>query len=172
MENVIMIKYFDENLPKVKKLENGDCIDLRACEVCKMNTSKLPLKAEGTLVEYSDFGPDKVFKYKKGDVLTIGLGIAMKLPKTYRCNMFPRSSTFKKYGFILVNSVGIIDNAYCGPDDEWKAMVYCMFDGELEYGDRLFQFEPVKVLTQEFSLVEVPDLVSKSRGGFGSTGRK
>ena len=51
-------------------------------------------------------------------------------------------------------------------------MVYCMFDGELEYGDRLFQFEPVKVLTHDFTLVEVPDLVSKSRGGFGSTGRK
>ena len=165
----ILLKYLDQNLPKLEITEKGDCIDLRASSVAKMDTSKgVPLKKDKFNLAANNFP----VHYKKGDVLMIGLGVAIKCPSNIRCNMFPRSSTFKNYGFILTNSVGIIDNSYSGNDDEWKAMVYCVFDGVLEYGDRLFQFEPVPVNTKCFRYDVVEELDSESRGGFGSTGRR
>ena len=96
----------------------------------------------------------------------------MKLPKGYKANVYPRSSTFKNYGFILTNSVGIIDNSYCHEGDEWCAMVYCTRDGVIEYGDRILQFEPVPVYTHNFTYAVVDDLDEDSRGGYGSTGVK
>ena len=93
-------------------------------------------------MKISDTREEFHITYKKEDVLLIGLGVGMKLPKGYRSNLYPRSGLFKNFGFILINS---IDNVYSGENDEWIAMVYCIVDGELNYGERLFQFEPVPV---------------------------
>ena len=56
---------------------------------------------------------------KKGEFKLIPLGIAMKLPEGYEAHVVPRSSTFKNFGVIMTNSVGIIDNSYCGDGDQW-----------------------------------------------------
>lgn len=162
MEN-IMIKYFDKELSKLEVKEHGDCIDLRASNVVRIDNSKLPMSVSKVKEEFP-------ITYKEGDVLLIGLGIGMKLPKGYKSNMYPRSGLFRNFGFILVNSIGIIDNTYSGEDDEWKAMVYCTSDGKLKHGERLFQFEPVPVYTKKFNYIETESLDTISRGGFGSTG--
>lgn len=164
LNKFISIKYFDTNLPKLRVDEKGDCIDLRVSKVFKVGTPpNEPSKVGEGSFPYS---------YKKGDTLFFKLGVGMKLPGGYKANVYPRSSTFKHYGFILTNSVGIIDNAYCGATDEWCAMVYCTRDGIIGYGDRILQFEPVPVYTHKFIYTEVENLDGISRGGYGTSGIK
>lgn len=164
LNKFISIKYFDTNLPKLRVDEKGDCIDLRVSKVFKVGTPpNEPSKVGEGSFPYS---------YKKGDTLFFKLGVGMKLPGGYKANVYPRSSTFKHYGFILTNSVGIIDNAYCGDTDEWCAMVYCTRDGIIGYGDRILQFEPVPVYTHKFIYTEVENLDGISRGGYGTSGIK
>lgn len=163
--DTIEVKYFDTNLPKLEVTEKGDCIDLRVSKVyCMKSHSGLPMKDKEE-VEFP-------YHYHNDDVLFFKLGVGMKLPKGYKANVYPRSSTFKNYGFILTNSVGIIDNSYCGRDDEWCAMMYCTREGVINYGDRILQFEPVPVHTHKFTYDEVDSLDEESRGGYGSTGVK
>jgi dUTP pyrophosphatase len=163
--DTIEVKYFDNNLPKLEITEKGDCIDLRVSKVYRMKShSGLPMKDKEE-VEFP-------YHYHNDDVLFFKLGVGMKLPKGYKANVYPRSSTFKNYGFILTNSVGIIDNSYCGNTDEWAAMMYCTREGVINYGDRILQFEPVPVYTHNFSYEEVEELDEDSRGGYGSTGVK
>lgn len=164
LNKFISIKYFDTNLPKLRVDEKGDCIDLRVSKVFKVGTPpNEPSKVGECSFPYS---------YKKGDTLFFKLGVGMKLPGGYKANVYPRSSTFKHYGFILTNSVGIIDNAYCGATDEWCAMMYCTRDGIIGYGDRILQFEPVPVYTHKFIYTEVENLDGISRGGYGTSGIK
>lgn len=163
--DTVEVKYFDTNLPKLEVTEKGDCIDLRVSKVYLMKShSGLPMKDKEE-VEFP-------YHYHNDDVLFFKLGVGMKLPEGYKANVYPRSSTFKNYGFILTNSVGIIDNSYCGTDDEWCAMMYCTREGVINYGDRILQFEPVPVYTHNFSYEEVNELDEESRGGYGSTGVK
>lgn len=165
LNKFISVKYFDKNLPKLVLTEKGDCIDLRVSKVFKVDTPPNEPSKVGEEVSFP-------YSYKKGDTLFFKLGVGMKLPIGYKANVYPRSSTFKNFGFILTNSVGIIDNTYCGDNDEWCGMVYCTRDGVINYGDRIFQFEPVPVYTHEFVYTEVENLDDISRGGYGTSGIK
>lgn len=138
----IKIKYF-RNVQKIEKLEVGDWIDLRAAEDVDM---------------------------KAGEYKMFPLGVAMQLPKGYEAIVAPRSSTFKKYGIILVNSFGIIDESFCGDNDEWQYLAYAMRDTHIPKNERICQFRIVKH-QPEIELIEVEELGNKDRGGIGSTGR-
>lgn len=165
LNKFVFVKYFDKNLPKLVLTEKGDCIDLRVSKVFKVDTPPNEPSKVGEEVSFP-------YSYKKGDTLFFKLGVGMKLPIGYKANVYPRSSTFKNFGFILTNSVGIIDNTYCGDNDEWAGMVYCTRDGIIDYGDRIFQFEPVPVYTHEFVYTELENLDDISRGGYGTSGIK
>ena len=147
------IKYLDKNITKLEKLPQGDLIDLRASRI------------------YIN-GEQKAFpcSYDAGDVVFIQLGFAAKLPKGYKANIYPRSSTFKNYGLILTNSVGQIDNSYCGNNDEWCAMFVALKPGTMNYNDRVLQFDISLVTTNNLTLEEVEELEGSNRGGYGSTG--
>lgn len=149
------IKYFDKNMTKLQKIDGGDLVDLRVSKVIK----------NGEEVEFP-------CKYKFGDVLFFKLGFAMKMPQEKKANVYPRSGMFKNYGFILTNSVGQIDNAYQGDNDEWCAMVWCTRDGGIEYNDRILQFEVVDRVMEGVKFIEVEELSQVNRGGYSSTGVK
>ena len=140
----IKIKYH-EDIEHIKKIEQGDWIDLRAAEDVNL-----------------EFGQSKV----------ISLGVSMELPDGYEAHVAPRSSTFKNFGIILVNGIGIIDNSYCGNDDIWMFPALCMKqEGTIiKKGDRICQFRIVKK-QPEIRFTEVENLNGKNRGGIGSTGR-
>ena len=140
MPSIIEVKYFDE---RCKLEQHGDWIDLKAA---------------------------KDFHYHTGDSLMIPLGVAMKLPKGYEAHMLPRSSTFKRYGIIMTNSMGIIDEAYCGDDDQWHFPALAFADGVIREGDRIAQFRVAKK-QKPLSISVVDCLNNVDRGGFGSTGR-
>lgn len=138
----IKIKYHNPNLIKIEKIAVGDWIDLRASE-------------------------DVVLKANEKAI--ISLGIAMKLPEGYGAHIVPRSSTFKKWGIIQTNHMGVIDNSYSGDNDIWGMPVYAMRDTEIKMNDRICQFRIVKK-QPEIEFVEVDHLDGVNRGGFGSTG--
>ena len=102
--------------------------------------------------------------------IMIPLGVAMEIPEDMCAIVAPRSSTPKKHGIIMANSLGVIDNMYKGPNDQWMFPAYSILarGGFLRKGTRIAQFTLIKKRDIEF--IE-DDLVSNdNRGGFGSTG--
>lgn len=138
----IYIKYFAD-IEKIDSLSIGDWIDLRAAEDVDMAV---------------------------GEFRLIPLGVGMKLPEGYEAHVAPRSSTFKNFGIIQVNSVGVIDNSYCGEQDEWKLPAYALRPAHIKMNDRICQFR-VMQKQPELEFEQVEHLSEKSRGGFGSTGK-
>lgn len=138
----IKIKYHNPDLAKIEKIEVGDWIDLRAAENVKLSTGEFKL---------------------------INLGISMKLPEGYEAHVVPRSSTFKTWGILQTNSMGIIDNSYSGTNDIWRFPAYAIRDTKIKVNDRLCQFRIVKKQPQ-VEFIEVDKLDDTDRGGFGSTG--
>ena len=106
---------------------------------------------------------------KAGDFKLIPLGVAMELPEGYEAHVIPRSSTFKNYGILQTNSMGLIDESYCGDNDQWFMPVYATRDTVIHQNDRICQF---RLMDHQVSLeiTEVEHLEGKDRGGFGSTG--
>lgn len=140
----IDIVYHNPNMPKLEKVDNGDWIDLRA-------------SVGGA--------------FKKGDFALIDLGVSMRLPEGYEAHIAPRSSTFKHWGIIQCNSVGVIDNSFSGTNDVWKMPCFFTRDTVIEPNDRICQFRIVKKM-EPVSFTEVTELDNTDRGGFGSSGRK
>lgn len=140
----IDIVYHNPNMPKLEKVDNGDWIDLRA-------------SVGGA--------------FKKGDFALIDLGVSMRLPEGYEAHIAPRSSTFKHWGIIQCNSVGVVDNSFSGTNDIWKMPCFFTRDTVIEPNDRICQFRIVKKM-EPVSFTEVTELDNTDRGGFGSSGRK
>ena len=140
----IKIKYFDQEIEEIQKISVGDWIDLRVAE-------KVELKA--------------------GEYKLLRLGVGMILPDGYEALVLPRSSTPSKFGVIMANSMGVIDNSYSGDADEWKFPAVAIRDTVIEKGDRIAQFRIME--NQPGIKFEIVDHLNDiSRGGIGSTGRK
>ena len=97
------------------------------------------------------------------------MGISLELPKGYEMLLVARSSTFKNFGLIQTNALGVIDESYSGDDDHIMMPVYATRDTKLSINDRICQFRIIKH-QPEIIFDEVDFLNKKSRGGFGSTG--
>lgn len=151
----LKVKYIDEKLTKMEKIDKGDLVDLRASRIF-VNGEERSFPCE----------------YKFGDTVFVRLGFAMKMPEGYKANVYPRSGTFKNYGLLLTNSVGQIDNSYCGNDDEWCGMFYATRDGAMEHNDRILQFEVVPQAMNNVAFNFVEELEETNRGGYSSTGIK
>lgn len=126
---------------------------------------------------------DTTVHLNKGDFYCFPLGIAVQLPSGFEALIAARSSTYKNYGVFNPGAVGIIDNSYCGNDDEWMFPAYALEDTVIDSGDRLCQFriqlsqkatfwQKMKwFFSSGIELVEVENLKGKNRGGLGSTGK-
>lgn len=100
----------------------------------------------------------------------IPTGLVVEVPDGYALLLCARSSTPKKKGLLIPHGVGIIDQDYCGPEDELLVQYYNFSDEPVtvEEGERCAQGLFVKIGKAEFS--QVDELAAASRGGFGSTG--
>ena len=107
---------------------------------------------------------------KKGEFRLIHLGVAMKLPEGYEAHIVPRSSTFKNFGIIQTNHMGVVDETYCGSGDWWRMPVLAVRDTEIHVNDRICQFRIMKHQPQ-LVFEETDKLEGADRGGFGSTGK-
>ena len=139
----IKIKYFTDDIEKLTYIDGkSDWIDLRASEDVELKT---------------------------GDFKLIPLGVAMQLPKGYEAHIVPRSSTFKTWGFIQTNSMGVVDESYCGDNDQWKMPVYATRDTTIHKNDRICQFRIIEH-QPKIDFEDVESLGNEDRKGFGSTG--
>ena len=140
----IKVKYFHEDMEELCYIAGkSDWIDLRAAQ-------------EVTL--------------KAGEFRLIPLGVAMELPAGYEAHLVPRSSTFKNYGILQTNSMGVVDCSYCGDNDMWRMPVYATRDVTIEKGARIAQFRIMENQPQ-LQFLRVEHLEGADRGGFGSTGK-
>lgn len=143
-EIIIDVLYHNSDLIPINLLENGDWIDLRAA---------------------------KEYKLFSGDFVLIDLGISVKLPEGYEAHIVPRSSTFKNWGIIQTNGIGIIDNSYCGENDIWMMPALATKGTDIHVNDRICQFRIVKKMPNNIKINTVEHLNTQDRGGFGSTGK-
>lgn len=162
-------------LPEI--IDKGDWIDLRAAVDVNMHAPQA-----GTLKRHKVDGKEESHRDVEFDFKLIPLGIAMKLPKGLEAVVLPRSSTYKKFGIIQTNSMGVIDSTYCGDNDEWKYPAIALRDTVIYEGDRICQFRIQLSQKATFwqklrwffssgvKIVEVESLDKTNRGGFGSTG--
>lgn len=137
----IKVKYFTDIEP-LQQIEGGDWIDLRAAEDVEM---------------------------KAGDFRLIPLGVAMELPEGYEAHAVPRSSTFKKWGVIQTNHMGVLDHSYKGDNDQWMFPALAMRDTVIHKNDRICQFRIVEN-QPNLNFITVDHLENPDRGGFGSSG--
>lgn len=142
MEPEILVKYHSDASRPVKQAHMGEWFDLRAAE-------------------------DMVLK--QGQRYMINLGVSIAVPHGYEAILAPRSSTFKNWGIIQTNGVGVIDNSYSGDNDIWMMPVWATRDAEIKAGDRVAQFR-IQRNQGSPQVKEVRYLGNTDRGGFGSTG--
>ena len=140
----IKIKYFTEEIDKLKFIdgEKSDWIDLRAAQTVEL---------------------------KAGEFKLIPLGVAMQLPEGYEAHVVPRSSTYKNFGIIQTNHQAVIDEVYCGDNDQWLYPAYALRDTVINVNDRICQFRIMKK-QPAINFEEVVILGNDDRGGIGSTG--
>lgn len=140
----IRIRYHEKRLEKLEYIDGkSDWIDLRCAEDVAL---------------------------KKGEFRLVSLGVSVQIPRGYEMIIAPRSSTFKNFGILQANSLGIIDESYCGDEDILKMPVYAVRDTELHLNDRICQFRLLRH-QPEILFEETQCLGNESRGGFGSTGK-
>ena len=137
----VKIKYLRDILP-IQTFDEGDWIDLRC--------------AESTMI-------------RKGECKAIPLGVAMELPEGYTAIIAPRSSLFGRYGLLCANSIGIIDESYCGDTDEWHFLAYGTKQTFIFKNERICQFRLIKK-SDKIRFWVTDNLGNEDRGGFGSTG--
>ena len=137
----LKVKYHAD-IDRIQKINIGEWIDLRASEDIEL---------------------------KNGEFKIIPLGVSMQLPKGYEALVVPRSSTFKTFGIISANSIGVIDNSYCGDNDIWKFPAIALRDTVIKKNERICQFRII-ANQPKFKVEEVLVLDNADRGGIGSTG--
>lgn len=158
-------------------IEKGDWIDLYTAE-------DVTLKAPCIY---------KLRKFKKDDHIErirevefdstlIPLGVCISVPKGFESVLVPRSSTFKKWGILQNNGIGIIDFSFSSDEDEWKMPVVATRNVTIPKGTRIAQFrvqlsqkatiwQKIKWLfAKEIKVTKADHLNNEARGGFGSTG--
>lgn len=106
-----------------------------------------------------------------GKIGYIALNVAMQIPKGHLGILAARSSTHKM-GLLPINGIGIIDEDYCGDNDELAFAGFNFTEAEIviEKGSRVAQVVIIK--KEPIILEEVEHLANKDRGGFGTTGKK
>lgn len=143
----IKITYLSDKIDKLEYIDGkSDWIDLRAAEDVEL---------------------------KQGEFKLINLGVSMCLPDGYEAIVAPRSSTFKNFGIIQTNSIGVIDESYgkTSASDVWMYPVLAMRDTSIHVNDRICQFR-IQKHQPRIQFEEVQGMDGEARGGFGSTGTR
>lgn len=128
----------------LEQTESGDWIDLRSAEIVTINP---------------------------GEKAKVCLGVSMKLPEDHEANIVPRSSLFKTFRVIQTNSMGVIDNVYCGPNDIWFVELFnpTSEPATIPFDARICQFRIMKKMPK-VELNTVYSLNYPDRGGHGASG--
>jgi dUTP pyrophosphatase len=107
---------------------------------------------------------------KPREIAIVPANLVVKVPSGYMLALISRSSTPRKKGLLKPHAIGVIDQDYCGENDELGIQVYNFTDQTVivDRGERIAQAVVIPVQKVEFS--EVENMNTIDRGGFGSTG--
>ena len=128
-------------------------------------------KIGGKKSDWIDLRAREDIVLEKGNFRYIPLGVAIQLPEGYEAIIAPRSSTYKNFFVLQTNSIGVVDETYCGDNDEWMLPVLAIHDTKIEKGERICQFR-IMEHQPELEVEEVEVLGNADRGGLGSSGTK
>ena len=174
MKQTIKVKVLTEGCAPVIS-DNGDWIDLRAAEDIHLDSPYAVARSR----KGGESSRKVVFPTKY-----IPLGVAMQLPDGMEGVAVPRSSSNKNFHVVQSNSMGVIDQPYCGPNDQWHMPVIATGEVNIKKGDRICQFrvqlsqkatfwQKVKwFLSSGVKIEVVDDLDNPNRDGLGSSGIK
>lgn len=131
-----------------------------------------PLAYESEWACGFDFKCVEDITFAPGEFKLVETGTVVWVPAGYVLHIYPRSSTFKKHGLIQVNSVGVIDQDYCGDNDTIKFpyMNLSWIEQKIEAGTRIGQWVLLPILKADFEVVD--HMTWPDRGWFGTTGVK
>ena len=117
-----------------------------------------------------DFSASQEVTFGPKEFKLVETGTVVEVPEGHVLLTLPRSSTFKKFGLIQVNSGGVIDRDYCGDGDTIKFPFLNLRDEPVtvEKGTRIGQGLYVQISRADFQVSET--LGNTDRGGFGTTG--
>lgn len=169
----VNIKYHNPDQPRIAPAQGSDWIDLYVAKVWRPVTY-----CDGTrkLIAFALDESSPIQDMPSGWHLVANLdylldfGVSMQFPEMFEAYILPRSSTYKRYGLVMTNSVGVVDHTYCGDDDKWFMPCHCKQSSFLPLYARVAQFRlqwrmPTLVFNERESLPR------PNRGGYGSTGR-
>ena len=157
----IKVKYLDPKVPRLAHIggkRKSNWVDVYASRI----------EIDGKMVDM-DVLQDMALQINERCILRVFLGFALQLPAGYEAHIAPRSSTFRNTGLIMTNSIGIVDESFCGDGDEWFTPFWGAEPGLIKRYDRIAQFRIVEAMP-DVEWVEVDKLGNADRGGYGSTG--
>lgn len=161
----IKVKLMREN-SMMPQSQNGNWFDVFTSGVTVIHSSNI--RGEFSFNRNPHYTKG-IIRYNAGDVIVLYLGIAVDMGKGYEGHILPRSSTFKNTGLLLTNSMGLVDDSYCGDNDEWLAVMYATRPGAIKVGDRHCQIQIEK--SSIVQMTQVEELGNADRGGYGTTGK-
>lgn len=105
-----------------------------------------------------------------GEIALVPGNVIVEIPQNYMLILASRSSTPIKKGLMTPHGIGIIDQDYCGPEDELKVQLYNFTKDPVTVarGERIAQGIFARI--DRFDWAEVEEIEKPTRGGFGSTG--
>ena len=117
-----------------------------------------------------DLSPSEDAIIPPHEIRLVPTGLVICTPGGAMLAIAARSSTPLKRGLMIANGIGIVDQDFCGPDDEIKLQLLNFTDKpvEIKKGDRIAQGLFLTLDMVEWEVVA--QLGGKTRGGFGSTG--
>jgi dUTP pyrophosphatase len=134
--------------------------------IIKNSKAEIPTKAHKTDIGY-DLTAISVYKKMTDKVTLYETGIAVRPPEGYYLEIIPRSS-ISKTGYMLVNSIGIIDPDYTGT----LKIPLCKIDDEMP--DIKLPFKRCQLVLRKaemYNMEETENINETERGdkGFGSS---
>ncbi len=171
MKLKIKVKRLNKNISLPEVTKKGDWIDLRSSETLSLTAPQASVLKRHKLAGMEINHRDVSFDYS-----AIPLGVAIKLPSGFEAVVASRSGTPSKFGIIVANSIGVIDQPYCGNKDEWKCPVLAIRDTVIHEGDRICQFriqlsqkatfwqKLMWLISSGVEIVEVDSLSDTNRG--------
>lgn len=175
------IKIFEQTpgcMPQI--IKQGDWIDLRLAETVTLKApqaNRLHIRNKSNKQK-----PEVRVRDVDFDSTLASLGVCIQIPEGFESIIVPRSSTFKKYGILQTNSIGVIDQSYCSNEDVWKMPLVATQNITIPKFTRIAQFriQPSQkasiwqklkwLFSSGIKIKYVTTLKNPKRGGFGSTG--
>lgn len=121
-----------------------------------------------------DLMTPEAFAMEPGQTKIVDTGLVMKAPRGQCFLILSRSGLAAKHGVFVLNSPGLIDRDYCGPNDTIKVILGSIGRETVKFeaGDRIAQIMLAPVHPIEWQEADKADFAKQDRGGLGSTGNK